>query len=387
MRWRILVLLFLARVGLGLQFQTLASVGDDLVVAFGLDYAGIGLLIGLFMAPGLFLAIPAGYWARYVSDRHMVVLGLGALAFGGLVSAGAVDSWTIGAGRVLAGIGFLFATLYLTKMVADWFQGREIATAMSLLVMSWPFGIAMGQLGYAWISDAFGWHIPFQIASIYCALAAVGVLIFYKDPDDLAPVKHDGASARLTGQEWRLILIAGSAWGAINAGYIIYLSFGPKVLEALGHSALAAAGTISVGSWVMIASGALCGQIADRSGQRMTILFICMTTASAALLLLSLPGAGLGASLLFGLIGMAPAGIIMALAGEAVRPQARAFGTGVFLTVYYAFTWVAPPAAGAILDATGSIQGPIWLAILLFAAVIPLAIAYQRENGHPVVMT
>lgn len=43
MRWRMLVLLFLARIGLGFQFQTVASVGDDLVVAFGLDYAGLGL--------------------------------------------------------------------------------------------------------------------------------------------------------------------------------------------------------------------------------------------------------------------------------------------------------------------------------------------------------
>ena len=65
-RWHILALLFLARTALGFQFQTLASVADDLVVAFGLDYAGIGLLIGLFMAPGVFLALPAGLWGRYV---------------------------------------------------------------------------------------------------------------------------------------------------------------------------------------------------------------------------------------------------------------------------------------------------------------------------------
>ena len=61
MRWRILALLFAARVGLGFQFQTMASVGGDLSDAFGLDNAEIGLMIGLFMAPGLFLALPAGF--------------------------------------------------------------------------------------------------------------------------------------------------------------------------------------------------------------------------------------------------------------------------------------------------------------------------------------
>lgn len=382
MRWRILALLFLARVGLGLQFQTLASVGDNLVVAFGLDYTGIGLLIGLFMAPGLFLAIPAGYWARYISDRHMVAFGLGALAVGGLVSAGATDSWTIGFGRVLAGIGFLFSTLYLAKMVADWFEGREVATAMSVLVMSWPFGIAMGQVGYAWISDVFSWQVPFQIASTYCALAALAVLVFYKPPHEPAHTKGRGSTAQLTGYEWRLILIAGAAWGVFNAGYVVYLSFAPKILETFGQTALAAASIISIGSWVMIMSGAVCGQIADRSGRRMTILVVCMSMAAVALILLSVPSAGPGASLLFGLMGMAPAGIIMALAGEAVRPQVRAFGMGIFLTVYYAIMMVTPPVAGAVLDATGRPQGPIWLAVVLFLSVIPLAIAYERQKGR-----
>lgn len=39
----------------------MASVGGDLSDAFGLDNAEIGLMIGLFMAPGLFLALPAGF--------------------------------------------------------------------------------------------------------------------------------------------------------------------------------------------------------------------------------------------------------------------------------------------------------------------------------------
>ena len=175
MRWCILGLLFLARIGLGLQFQTVASVGDGLVVAFGLSYADIGFLVGLFMAPGLFLAIPAGYWGRYVSDRIMVVLGLCALALGGAASSFATESWAVGIGRVLAGAGFLFTTLYFTKMVADWFEGREIATAMSILVMSWPFGIAMGQVGHAWLAQTYGWQVPFQAASVYCLIAAAGV--------------------------------------------------------------------------------------------------------------------------------------------------------------------------------------------------------------------
>ena len=55
-----LALLFAARIGLGFQFQTLGSVSSELVIELGLNYTEIGSLIGLFMVPGLFLAIPAG---------------------------------------------------------------------------------------------------------------------------------------------------------------------------------------------------------------------------------------------------------------------------------------------------------------------------------------
>lgn len=382
MRWRILALLFLARVGLGVQFQTVASVGDDLVVAFGLDYVGIGFLIGLFMAPGLFLAMPAGYWGRFVSDRIMVVFGLGALAVGGAMSSIATESWTIGMGRIVAGAGFLFSTLYFTKMVADWFEGREIATAMSVLVMSWPLGIAMGQVGHAWLAHAFGWQAPFQAASVYCMVAALGIFLFYRPPHDL-PDATSGLNAVMTAREWGLIFLAAAAWGVFNAAYVTYLSFGPKVLETLGQSAFAAAGIVSIGSWIMIFSGAMCGQIVDRFGGRNAVLAICMGGAVAALLLLGLPGASLGASLLFGLVGMAPAGVIMAMAGQALRPQVRAFGMGIFFTVYYAIMLVTPPTAGAILDATGNAQGPIWLAITLFALVVPFALAFEYFKTAP----
>lgn len=74
------------------------------------------------MAPGLFFAIPAGYWGRFVSDRIIVVGGLGAMALGGFVTSLAVESVAVGPGRILAGAGFLFTTLYFTKMAADWFD-------------------------------------------------------------------------------------------------------------------------------------------------------------------------------------------------------------------------------------------------------------------------
>jgi len=57
------------------------------------------------------------------------------------------------------------STLYFTKMTADWFSGRELATAMSVMVVSWPFGIAMGQIGHGWLATcvAFGFLVGFGL--------------------------------------------------------------------------------------------------------------------------------------------------------------------------------------------------------------------------------
>lgn len=375
MRWRILALLFAARVGAGLQFQTLGATGADLSDAFTLDNAQIGLMIGLFMAPGLVLAFPAGFSGRFLSDRVLVGLGLGALALGGALSAMAVTPFGIGIGRVLSGAGFVIAGLYFTKMVADWFDGREMATAMSVLVMSWPFGIAMGQIGHSWLVESFGWRVPFACSAIYCALAGLAVLTLYRAPGDLSA----GVAAGMRGllpREWALVGLAGIAWGVFNAGYVVYLSFGPRLLEAQGMGTLAAASVISVGSWVMILSGAACGQLVDRFGRREAVLTLCMASAVLALMMLSQPGAALPASLLFGLVGMAPAGVIMALAGQAVAPQRRAFGMGVFFTVYYALMSASPPVAGWLFDRTGTPDGAILFGAALFALVLPVAVLF-----------
>jgi predicted MFS family arabinose efflux permease len=382
MRWRILALLFAARVGLGIQFQTMGAVGGNLTDAFGLDNAQIGLMIGVFMAPGLFLALPAGFSGRFASDRVLAGLGLGALALGGALSAMASDPAGIGFGRIICGGGFLFVTLYFTKMVADWFEGREIATAMSVLVMSWPFGIAMGQIGHTWLAEAYGWRAPFAVASAWCAMAAVAVLILYRPPHHL-PSRITSKIKGLLPREWGLIVLAGIAWGVFNAGYVVYLSFGPSMLAVQGMSTLAAASVISVGSWLMILSGTVCGQIADRFGRRETLIAVCMAGAVLALMLLSLPGAGLAASLLFGLIGMAPAGVIMALAGQAVAPERRAFGMGMFFTVYYAIMTASPPMAGWLLDRTGAPHSAILFGAALFAIVFPVAVLFRMLKTRP----
>lgn len=378
-RWAMLALIFATRVGLGFQFQTMGSVADPVAARLNLSAAEIGTLVGLFLMPGLVLAIPAGFAGRYAADRALVALGMAGLALGGALAAMADGFAMLAVGRLLCGVGFVLSSIYFTKMVADWFAGRELATAMAVLVMSWPFGIALGQVAHGWLEATQGWRAPFVVASLYCLTSAIVMLVVYRPPDAGA-VGAVVSSARLTSREWTLTLIAAVVWATFNAGYVIYLSFAPRVLIAGGLGPFEAASILSLASWVMIFSGALCGLLADRTRRPDVILAFCLCCAMASLALLPQVGWAVPVSLLFGLLGVAPAGIIMALTGEAMGPQKRAFGMGVFLSVFFLLTGPAPALAGWLYDRTGDPFAPILVAIAMFGLALVSHVAFRTAQ-------
>jgi MFS family permease len=85
----------------------------------------------------------------------------------------------------------------------------------------------------------------------------------------------------------------------------------------------------------------------------------------------------LAASILFGLVGMAPAGLIMALTGQAMAPQKRAFGMGVFFSAWFLMTAPAPAIAGWLRDRTGDAYMPMVFAIVMLALTIVSYFAFR----------
>ena len=366
-RWKILALLFVCRTGLGLQFQALGSVAEPLVAQFGFNYIDISKLIGLFMLPGLLLSLPAGWAGRHASDRQLVSIGLSLMALGGAIAAFANGFGFLALGRLVSGAGFVLSTLYFTKMVVDWFAGLELATALGILVMSWPFGIAAGQVAHAWLSVTFDWRAAFILASGCCAAGASAVALIYRSPPAQAGVPTQIA-AGLPRDELLLTVLAAVVWGMFNAGYVVYLTFAPRVLMAGGYGATQAASVISIASWVMIFSVTVAGRIADRTGRHATVLGVCLSVGVLSTLLLRHGEWAIALSLAFGLIGAAPAGVIMSLTAQSMAPQRRALGMGVFLSFYFLIMTAAPPVAGWLFDRTGQPFTAIQFAAGLFAA-------------------
>jgi MFS family permease len=351
-RWGILAALFVVRLTMAFQFQSVAAVAPLLGTNFGVSLADIGLLIGLYFTPGVALALPGGAIGQRFGDKIAALAALTLMLIGGLAMA-LSDSWTVQmAGRLIAGAGGVLLNVQMTKMVTDWFAGREIATAMSIFINSWPAGIALSLLTLPAIGTAYG------ISAVYLAVAAsiaIGIVIVaatYRPPPNLPNAKI--ASARLDRHAVIAVIAAGLIWGLYNVGFVTIFSFGPSLLVERGWSITAAGSTISIVLWLAVFSVPFGGWLADRTGRPQFVLVA--SSVLFALLMLTLPrsGAAVLIAIGLGLFGGPAAGPIVSLSARVLAPSTRAIGMGLFYTVYYAAMMLGPVIGGSLAKWTGT---------------------------------
>lgn len=383
-RWTILAALFAARLSMGFQFQVVAVTGPLLQRDLGLDFGELGLLIGLHMLPGVLIAPPGGWIGARFGDKRMVLVGLALMAIGGIGGGYAESFAGAAAARVLAGTGAILLNVLMAKMVTDWFTGRELVLAMALFITSWPVGLSLGLLVLGPLAAALGWPAAFHATAIMALIGLALVAMIYRPAaDQIAPA----AMPRLDRDEWRGILLAGSIWALFNVAFIVPLSFGPTLLVERGHDLASAASLISLLSWISAATVPLGGVIAHR-GVSPTAL-ILVGALGLALPLAALPFAPMPVVwlLLIGVVGVLPAGAIMALPAQCLRPQNRAFGMGIYFGVFYLGMALLPGLAGKLRDLSGASWAPFAAGVgfALGAAVALIAFRWTMRSRAAVV--
>src|SRR5262249_37453054 len=101
-RWLALIVLTAARASFGFQFQSIATFTPSLRLEFGVTYADIGFLFGLYMSSGVLVAIPGGMLGQKFGDKRMVCFGLVLMVVGaGLMTIADTYSGLV-AGRLLS---------------------------------------------------------------------------------------------------------------------------------------------------------------------------------------------------------------------------------------------------------------------------------------------
>jgi predicted MFS family arabinose efflux permease len=370
-RWIVLAVLFAARTVMAVQFQSVGTLGPILAGELALDYATIGTLIGLYMLPGVVIALPGGVLMQRLGATTIALIGLAAMAGGGALMGASSSFAPMAAGRAASGTGAVLLNVALTKMTVDWFAGREIVTAMSILIASWPFGIALALVGFVPLAAAHGWPAVMHVGAAAALASLVLIAVAYRNPPGAAANEIAKLELNLTGREWLLVSLAGAAWGTFNVGYIGLVSFAPDLFVARGYSLGDASRLVSVVGWVMIVSIPLSGYLAEASRRPHAVTAAGLTLAAVSMALLP---AGVAPLAVFGAVALVvglPAGPIMALPAQALRAESRAPGMGVFYTWYYAAMAVLPGLAGMARDLAGSAAAPV----LFSAAMMVVTLA------------
>ena len=70
------------------QLEAPAAIGPAFTAGLGLDHAQIGMLMGAFMLPGIFITVAAGLLARRIGDRKVLLGGMLLMAAGAVLGAG-----------------------------------------------------------------------------------------------------------------------------------------------------------------------------------------------------------------------------------------------------------------------------------------------------------
>lgn len=265
----------------------------------------------------------------------------------------------------------------MTKMVADWFVGKEISFSLAVFVNSWPVGIAVALIVLPAVAEAGGLTVALALVAALTVVGFAGLALFYR-----APVAGGGGSAspgnRVRGALFVAVLAAGAVWGLYNAALAIVFSFGPELFVARGMGLAEAGSVTSIILWLLAIVGSFAGFLTDWSGRRNLILVLGNLGFAVFVLIGSWTDQVLLNVVAMGIFSGVAVGAMMSLPSLILSPGARAVGMGIFFTVFYICSSVGPMIAGWIADLTGNIASTYqFAAVLLIASVLGLPI-YHR---------
>lgn len=372
-RWRALAVLTLARLSMGFQFKSVAAAAPLLAGDVGVGYADLGLLIGIYMLPGIVLAYPGGMLGRRFGDTRIVLLGLTLMIAGGIACAAAEGLPLLLAGRALGGVGGVLLNVLLAKMIADWFAERDLLLAMSVFVNAYPVGVGLALLTLGWLGEQAGWPAVFVATAALAGACLLLVLLAYRPHGNEARVVAAGRG--ISRRELLLVSLAGTIWAIFNGVLAVFAGFTPALLVEQNWSLAQAGVVVGLANWGVIASIQIGGLVARRERWARPLVLCGFLATSIALAML--PVAPIPAVVLITVLGGLPAAIVISMPATVLQPASRSAGMGVFYTWLYLGFALVPIAAGLLQSWFQTPRAAFGFASLLMLAAVPLYFSFE----------
>ncbi len=380
-RWLMLGVVYVCMLAFAMTLQSVPPVLSLVMDDLGLSHAQAGLLMSFFALPGILISIPAGMLADRYSQKMIGIVSL-VLMIGGIALTASGNSLaTLALGRVIAGIGGMTLAVMLPQLVAQWFAGREVGTAMGIFNTGMPLGTIISLNLLSVLGASQGWRASIWVAAGVSVLAIVALGLFFKPAprgDTPAPERPSSLwqDIRLAGMP---IWLLGLIWMLFNAAMISLFTFTPDLLRSSGFTPASAGFHTSLLMVPALLLSPLVGYVMDRTGRRVSILAIG-GVALAALIVWVPTAIGWILPLVL-LIGVAQAMVpapVFSLPATLVSPQRMGLAFGIISTCLNIGVVAGPAAVGLIRDATGSYQASYGLMSASAALLVVFAIILVR---------
>jgi FSR family fosmidomycin resistance protein-like MFS transporter len=338
---------------------------------FGLGYAELGLLRGLFAGTMAGFQIPSGLVAERMGAAAVLALGT-VLAGLGYCLAGASAGFTmLMVALFVGGLGASTQHPLASSLMARAFAGPRSMKALGTYNFAGDIGKMTLPAAASLLLVVMAWRPALALLGALGLVAAAAIFVLTPRYGAVPAPAAGAAAASSHGARHRyafpVLLAIGMLDSATRMGFLLFLPF---VLTAKGASLP----TIGLALTLVFAGGAagklVCAFIGARIGAIATVWLTESLTAILIVVLLPLPlEAGL---LLLPLIGVALNGTSSVLYGsvpDLVTPERRARAFSIFYTGTIGAGAAAPAVYGLVGDAVG-----VSTALLVVAAVVLLTL-------------
>lgn len=393
------ILLVPATISFALSSMPLAAVGvlvKPLGQQFGWSRGAMSLAILLTAIGTLTLAPVIGplidrIGPRRVALRGMVMVGLATMSIG--LAGPSILSWYLGWALYAIAQTCSNGLVWSTAVVSRFDVNRGTALATFLTVQALAFGVT--PIASLWILGAFGWRWIFFSIGLGSLLIGWPLTwwLFYgaHDVERSAAALNSATSrggltklraATATRQFWQIAVAFSIAAASIGA---IFIHLQPILIDAGITPRGAAVAVLLIGP-SSVGGRLLSGMLLDRFPPQWIAAMALFFPALAYAMLLFLAkseAAGLVIAMCIGLTSGAETDLLTYVVSRYFRPTSFSSIYSLLLGVYGVGYGIAPVAAGAAFDATGSYV-PVFLTLMiaaLFGAL--LLIMLGRPNAEP----
>lgn len=338
----------------------------DVAADLGVSVAAAGQLRTVSgLAAGL-AALTAGLWATRVGLRELLLVGVGTLAVGSLVSAVAPGFQVLVAAQILAGLGIGLSYSAAVAATAEWSAAADRSRVLAIALLGPPLAWIIGMPLIGTVGE-ISWRLAWLVIPV--ATAAGAIVLLLRRPatppaDTRAGLRtvfgYPGVVRWSTGE-----LLAFSGW----AGALVYV--GALLVDTYGLSIAATGLALGFGSLIYLPGNLLFRRWVDTHSRRMLVALAISAAGTVAVLYALRPSVwftvGAFAVLSFIAGGRTLAG---SARGLGLAPEVRLGVTGVRTAALQSGYFVGAAIGGVALASGGySLVGLAFGALFVGAAI------------------